>query len=187
MNYVYIKEEPIFDIAFATKILNNFSHISPYILLNGIENEDLKIDFSKATLAAVDDIKIKTANMVYTNCFGFIDKVDSDIFTAPKEENIREYIQIMGVEHYKNYVKMITADLPMIDEVELYFRFTTFKAMNKYCQVLDNDLFCEIAMIFAKRGIMDEKILETMKRMKSKFVDVYISYMVMKEIKDGTV
>ena len=67
MNCVYIKEEPIFDIAFATKILNNFSHISPYILLNGIENEDLKINFSKATLATVDDIKIKTVNIQNLN------------------------------------------------------------------------------------------------------------------------
>ena len=188
MTKIYIKEKPVhIQFQFVTKVLNNFSQISSYILLEGIENGVLKIDVSKATMMKVDDIKTNTINMIYKYCFNFIDKIDSNIFTTVKEENIREYIQIIGVEHYKNYVKMIIDELSIVDEIELNFRFMTFKTMNKYYQVLDNDLFCKIAMIFAKQEIMDKEILETMKKMNSKFVDVYTSYMVMKEMKNGTI
>ena len=131
MTKIYIKEKPVhIQFQFVTKVLNNFSQISSYILLEGIENGVLKIDVSKATMMKVDDIKTNTINIIYKYCFNFIDKIDSNIFTTVKKESIREYIQIIGAEHYKNYVKMIIDELSIVDEIELNFRFMTFKTMN---------------------------------------------------------
>jgi hypothetical protein len=73
--------------------------------------------------------------------------------------------------------------LPIIDEIELDFRFTTFITSNKIHQVLDNDTFIHCAMEFAKREHLDNNVLETIKKIDSKSADEYMSYMVMEEIK----
>ena len=169
-------------------IFNNFFQISSYILLEGIGNGDLKINPKKATLRQTNDVEISTISRIYKNCFDFIDKVDLDIFNKEiTKSSIQEYIQIIGVEHYKNYVRMIIDELPIVDEIELDFRFTTFNTSNKYFHVLDVDTFGSCAIEFAKRGMMNEEILKTLKEMKSPLVDIYVSYMIMEEMKNGTI
>jgi hypothetical protein len=196
MKEIYIKEK--LDISNLEKlnignigkqiILSSFSHISSYILLEGIGNGDLKINPKKATLIRTDDVEISTISRIYKNCFDFIDRVDLGIFNKETtKSSIQEYIQIVGVEHYKNYVRMIIDELPIVDEIELDFRFTTFNTSNKYFHVLDVDTFGSCAIEFAKRGMMNEEILETLKEMKSPLVDIYVSYMIMDEMKNGTI
>ena len=80
---------------------------------------------------------------------------------------------------------MIIDELPVVDKIELDFRFTTFNISNKYCQVLDVDTFGFCAIEFAKRGMINEEILKTLKKMGSPLVDIYISYMIMEEMKNN--
>lgn len=195
MKEIYIKEElnisdleklKFSKIGSRQIILNNFFQVSSYILLEGIGNGDLKINPKKATLRQTNDVEISTISRIYKNCFDFIDKVDLGIFNKEiTKSSIQEYIQIVGVEHYKNYVRMIIDELPIVDEIELDFRFTTFNTSNKYFHVLDVDTFGFCAIEFAKRGMMNNEILETLRKMESPLIDIYVSYMIMEEIKNN--
>jgi hypothetical protein len=165
--------------------LNSFSQISSYIYLEGIENKDLNLNIMKGSLNHnTDDVEIATITKIYKDCFSFLDRIELGMFKKEiTVQSLNDYIQTVGVNYYKNYVMMIVDRLPIIDEIELDFRFTTFITSNKIHQVLDNDTFIHCAMEFAKREHLDNNVLETIKKIDSKSADEYMSYMVMEEIK----
>ena len=67
--------------------------------------------------------------------------------------------------------------------------------MVKYEQIKNNEEYISlvglgyvgmpIAIEFAKRGMMNNEILETLRKMESPLIDIYVSYMIMEEMKNN--